>query len=159
MDQQDALTPQRARPDGSWMPAWVGVLTMALAVIPVGRCPACWPAYLSIVSALGLGSLASQGLLSHVVLLLLVLALVPLMFYVRKHQVWTAGAGALIGASLVLTARNLGGEHPGLAVAGALVITASAVHAVRNRRRPAPPQLIQIGPRCVDKMRNEKLSK
>jgi hypothetical protein len=129
-----------------WVPAWVGSLSVVAALMPPGLCPACWPAYLSIASSLGLGALATKGLLGPLVWLLLAAAVGPLAFYVRKHRCWWAGVWAALGMGLVAVARWQGGPLS-MSLLGASILTGAAILAIRSRSAAARPVLIHIGPR------------
>jgi len=88
-----APTPTRAagRGRGSWR-FLVSVPSIGAALLPVGVCPACWPAYAGILGSLGLGFLLESTYLLPVTIALLGLALFALAFRARSHR----GYGPLV---------------------------------------------------------------
>ena len=128
-----------------WLPAWVGGIAAVAAVLPIGLCPACWPAYLSIASSLGLGTLAGKGLLGPLGWVLIALAVIPLGRYLWQRRDWEAGLAAAVGTVLILEARYLG-DAPKVGILGAFILCFSAAcAAARKKPNPEPqPQLIQL---------------
>ncbi len=81
----------------------LGIPVSALAALPV--CPACYPAYAGILSALGLGALASVGAQAIITIVLLAGALAALFYRSRVRR----GLGpfwlGLVAAGIVLVAK------------------------------------------------------
>ncbi|MCZ6571382.1 MAG: hypothetical protein O7B23_14615 [Deltaproteobacteria bacterium] len=64
--------------------ALLGIPVSALAALPV--CPACYPAYAGLLSALGLGALANTTAQTVLTALLLSLALISLLYRARSRR-------------------------------------------------------------------------
>ncbi len=76
-------------------------------LLPIGTCPACWPAYAAFLGSLGLGFLFSERVLLPVAVVLLVLALAALAYRAPTHRgfgpllLGVAGAIAGLGGKFV----------------------------------------------------------
>ena len=80
-------TPIRAvaRRRGGWV-FLAPVPGVGAALLPIGACPACWPAYASILGSLGLGFLLDSTHLLPITIGLLGLTLFALAFRARSHR-------------------------------------------------------------------------
>ena len=96
----------------TWSAARSAVLSLpgvGLALMPKLVCPACWPAYAALLSALGLGFIPTAPYLLPLTVAFLVIALAALFFRARTHFIlgFVASAVILVGkfvlASSVMT--------------------------------------------------------
>ncbi len=103
----EALIPSQARPGGSGR-GWSRGLAIApgagAALLPVGVCPACWPAYAGVLSSLGLGFLLETTYLLPITAVLFLVALASLAHRAKERH----GYGPLILGSAAATLALLG---------------------------------------------------
>lgn len=127
----------------SWLPAWTGGLSLVAAVCPsLGLCPACWPAYVSVLSALGLPFAESFG--RALPLMLLGLAVLPLMRLIVHRGAREAGFAVVTGALLIVESRVI--ASPALGAFGVLLVVLGALETMSRGVQPRPV-LLQIGRR------------
>lgn len=81
------------------------VPALGVLLLPVGACPACWPAYAGVVSSLGLGFMLHEEYLLPIAATLLVVALGTLLYRARDRRGF--GPFLLGGAASVIA---LGGK-------------------------------------------------
>ena len=74
-------------------------------LLPIGACPACWPAYAGLLASLGLGFLLDASYLLPVALTLLVLALLPLVESAWSGSEYRPLALAVLGVGLALAGK------------------------------------------------------
>ncbi len=75
---------------------------VGVSLLPKLMCPACWPAYAGIASALGLGFLISAKYLLSVMVVFLALAMISLAFRAsRRHGYGPFWLGLIAGAVIV----------------------------------------------------------
>jgi hypothetical protein len=80
-----------------------GIPGVGVALLPVGFCPACWPAYAGVLSAVGLGFLFNTKYLFPVTAVFLGLALFALGFRARsRHGYGPLGLGAIAAAAVMV---------------------------------------------------------
>jgi len=90
-----------ARGSGGAAPVgWRGLLAvlpgLGAALLPVGTCPACWPAYAAFLGSIGLGFLFTENYLLPVTAAFLMLAVASLAYRSRsRHGYGPFGVGAL----------------------------------------------------------------
>ena len=80
---------------------WATIPSIGVALLPKLMCPACWPAYAAIASALGLGFLVRSQYLFAITLVFLFLANATLSFRARQRH----GYGPVllgVGSSIVV---------------------------------------------------------
>lgn len=76
-------------------------------LLPAATCPACWPAYAALLSAVGLGFVPTSKYMLPLMALLLVAALLSLAFRARRRRAYgplllgLVGAAALLGGKFV----------------------------------------------------------
>lgn len=93
------------RTRSGWSRALAVLPGTGLALLPVGACPACWPAYAGLVGSLGLGFLLETSFLLPVTAAFLAVALLPLGYRARARR----GLGPL-GLGIAATATALLGK-------------------------------------------------
>lgn len=91
-------------PPARWRGALAAFPALAALVLPVGTCPACWPAYAGLLSSLGLGFLLYEEYLLPIAATLLAVALGTLLYRARDRRGYgpfllgvAASAVALVG--------------------------------------------------------------
>lgn len=75
---------------------------IVLSALPVGGCPACWPVYAGILSALGLSVLLSPPYLLPLTVIFLLITLTVLWRSARKNMKYAPLLFGLAGAALIL---------------------------------------------------------
>ena len=131
-------TPGNPRSVGSVFAAVPGVL---IALLPKGMCPACWPAYAAVLSALGLGFLMQDRYLLPLTIVFLALATLALTYRARVRRGFgPAIAGGLAGVVLLVGKFVL--EMPMVAYAGIAAFTVAAVWNAWPIRRASCPACI-----------------
>ena len=96
------------------------------SVLPFGGCPACWPVYGGVLSALGLGFLLSSRYLFPLTALFLGIALFTLAFRASTRHGYGPFAVGLLAAASILCGKFLL-ESTALPYAGASILIASSV--------------------------------
>lgn len=77
-------------------------IVSGVAALPVLTCPACWPLYAGLLSALGLSFVDYTPFLLPVTAVLLFISLIPLVWKARQQWgCWPVATG-LMGATLIL---------------------------------------------------------
>lgn len=113
------------------------------ALLAVVGCPACWPAYLGLVSSLGLGVVTSTAVLVPLTVSLLAVALTALLYRAdRRRGLRPFGLG-LVGAAVVLYGR-LGLASDPVVLAGAVLLIAASIWNGLPRRTSACPECAPI---------------
>lgn len=118
----------------TFVPAWVTGFTLGAICLP-GLCPACWPGYLGLVSAAGVGAAGPWIRTTWAFAAMLSLAVVPLGIQIVRRRAWDAGVTALVGTGLLIEARWLGNSTSVQAM-GTVLLVASAL---ASTWKPAPP--------------------
>jgi len=140
-----APTPTRAagRERGSWR-FLASVPGIGAALLPVGVCPACWPAYAGILGSLGLGLLLESTYLLPVTIGFLGIALFALAFRARSRRGYGPLVLGIASACLVLAFKFAYVFNP-LVYAGLFGLVAASMWNVWPRRKS------EIGscPKCV----------
>ncbi len=88
-----------------WRSSLAAVPRIGVAFLPTLVCPACWPAYAGLLSALGLGFLLNRGYLIAVTATFLTLAVGALAFHARKRRGYGPFAVGLAAAVTVLVGK------------------------------------------------------
>lgn len=94
-----------ARSASGWRISLATVPGIAFAFLPKLACPACWPAYAGLLSAMGLGFLLEAAYLLPLTVLFLVLALSALAFRAQARRGYGPFAAGLAAASAVLVGK------------------------------------------------------
>ena len=91
-------------PDG-WR-GLLGVLPgLAAALLPVGTCPACWPAYAAVLGSVGLGFLFTETYLLPLTAVFLALALAALAYRARSRRGYGPFGLGMAAAAIVLSGK------------------------------------------------------
>lgn len=86
----------------AWRQLLAGVPGVGSALLPVGICPACWPAYAGLLSSAGLGFLFETPYLLPITVALLGVALLGLAYRARSRRGYGPLALGLAGAVIAL---------------------------------------------------------
>jgi hypothetical protein len=131
------MTSTRTRGDGARLATLPGI---ALALVPKFTCPACWPAYASALTSLGLGFLLRGRWLLPLTAVFLAIAVAALGARARRRQ----GFGPFL-VGLVASAVVLGGKF-GLGIdaatyAGIPLLIAASIWNAWRRPEGRPPEV------------------
>ncbi|MBI4532727.1 MAG: MerC domain-containing protein, partial [Candidatus Melainabacteria bacterium] len=86
---------------------FLAVCPSLVALLPVLHCPACWPAYAGILSALGLGFLLQSTYLAPITSVFLILVLFTLGYKARARHGYVPLTVGLIAVAVILTGKFL----------------------------------------------------
>ncbi|MDD4933835.1 MAG: MerC domain-containing protein [Methylacidiphilaceae bacterium] len=100
------------------------LLAAAAALLPKLACPACWPTYAGLLSALGLPFLNYTPFLPVLTGLFLLIALGPLLFAARRHRRTGPVILGVVAAALVLAGKFLWNSE--IVMLGGLALLAGA---------------------------------
>ncbi len=102
------------------------VLASGVAALPVLTCPACWPLYAGLLSALGLGFVDYTPFLLPVTAMLLAIALIPLVWKARQRRGYKPLLAGIAGTVLILAGKFWLENQP-LYYAGIAVLLAASI--------------------------------
>lgn len=80
-------------------------IVSGVAALPVLTCPACWPLYAGLLSALGLGFVDYTPYLLPVTGILLVVSLVPLAWKAQRRRGYKPLIAGVLSAALILSGK------------------------------------------------------
>ena len=95
------------------------------AFLPNLACPACWPAYAGLLSALGLGFLLDTTYMLPLTLVFLVIAVGVLAFRARTRRGYGPFAAGLLAAAIVIAGKFVFESGPAMYVGIAILIASS----------------------------------
>jgi mercuric ion transport protein len=96
---------------------------IGVSLLPKLMCPACWPAYAGIVSALGLGFLISTKYLLPLTVVFLALTALALGYRAARRHGYGPLSMGLVAATVILTGKfYFDAEQPAYAGVGLLVV-------------------------------------
>lgn len=101
------------------------VPALATGLLPFGLCPACWPVYAGLVSALGLGFLMDAQYLLPITGAALLLALMALAFQARNRRGYGPLVIGIVASALILVGKFALASNPVLYVALVGLVAAS----------------------------------
>ncbi len=127
-----------------WWRTLASLPGVGAALLPVGTCPACWPAYAAILGSLGLGFLLDSTYLLPVTMALLALALVSLAFRAKARRGYGPLGLGIASAGFVLVFKFAYVVNP-LVYAGLLGLVAASFWNAWPRKRG----LTGSCPKCV----------
>jgi|GEM_PF-172703 len=122
----DGLAPKSVenKPVG-WRSSLAVLPGIGASLLPVGVCPACWPAYAGLLSSLGLGFLLESAYLLPVIALFLVMAVATLAYKARTRRGYKPFILGLVASSIVLVGKFILGSEIAMYGGIAVLITAS----------------------------------
>jgi len=122
----DGLAPKSGenKPAG-WRSSLAVLPGIGASLLPVGVCPACWPAYAGLLSSLGLGFLLETAYLLPVTALFLVMAVAAPAYKARTRRGYKPFILGLVASSIVLVGKFIFGSEIAMYGGIAVLITAS----------------------------------
>ncbi len=137
-----SAAPPSARPRPRSLASLFAALPgIGVALLPKGLCPACWPAYAAVLSALGLGFLMQDRYLPPLTLAFLCLATFALAYRARTRRGFMP---AIVGgvAGLVFLGTKFALDVPTLAYLALGAFTVAALWNAWPIRRPSCPACV-----------------
>jgi hypothetical protein len=128
-----ALLAARAR--SGWRRALVVLPAAGAALVPGLTCPACWPGYAALLSALGLGFIPTAPHLLPLTAALLLVAVGALAFRAESPVPFVVG---LVAAAIILLGKFVFESNP-MIYAGAGLLVAVSFPSLRRRRAATCP--------------------
>lgn len=102
------------KPSGGWR-AWVAVVpAIGISLLPKLACPACWPAYAGLLSAIGLGFLTDTAYLLPLTAVFLVIAVAALGFRANQRRGYAPFALGVVAAMIVLIGKFVFDSDPAM---------------------------------------------
>ena len=89
----------------AWRSSLAVFPAIGASLLPVGVCPACWPAYAGLLSALGFGFLLETAYLLPVTALFLVIAVAALAYKARTRRGYRPFVLGLVASTIVLVGK------------------------------------------------------
>lgn len=127
---------------------------IVLSVLPVGACPACWPVYAGVVSALGLTVLLQRTYLLPITALFLLIA-VGTLFLKHRRGFWPFAIG-LAAAATILTGKFALESDPVMYAGVGFLVLASVWNAWPRRVAAPCPRCAPSGSDLVQLSATEK---
>ncbi len=112
-------------PRFSWRSAMAMAPGVGLALLPKVTCPACWPAYAGVLSAVGLGFLMETRYLLPLTSLFLAIALFFLAFRARRRRGFGPFVGGLVAAGVLMIGKFVFESDPAMYVGVAGLMASS----------------------------------
>lgn len=119
------LPPVAARRPSGWKSSLAALSGVGAALLPVGVCPACWPAYAGLLSALGFGFLLDTAYLLPFTAVFLLLAVGALAFRARMRRGYGPFIAGLAASTIVLTGKFTLASNAAMYGGIALLVVAS----------------------------------
>ena len=120
---------------GRWQSFLATVPSIGVSLLPVGLCPACWPAYLGLAGSLGLGFLLETKWLFPLMVAFLLLAVGALAFRARTHRGYGPFVMGISASVVVLLGKFLFNSGAIMYGGIGLLITASIWNAWPKRNK------------------------
>ncbi len=108
-----------------WKQGLLALPGMGVSMLPKLACPACWPAYASLLTSVGLGFLISVAYLLPLTAAFLVLTLGAMVFKAREHRGYGPFLLGIVAASGVLLGKFVWESNPTMYSAVGLLVVAS----------------------------------
>lgn len=134
--------PQMATQNRGWLRSFGLIPGVLLSLVPSATCPACLAGYAGLLSAVGLGFLLHERLLTPMIVLFLVVGIVSMAWSARAHGRPGPLLLTLLGSAAVVAGRLVWHIHFLLYMGVAFLIGASLFNLWLKRPRAAP--LVQI---------------
>lgn len=101
-------------------------IASAVVALPVLTCPACWPLYAGLLSALGLGFVNYTPFLLPVTILLLIVSAIPLAWKAQQRRGYKPLLAGLAGIAVILSGK-FWIEDPPVYYAGIAILLAASI--------------------------------
>ena len=115
---------RRAR-RGGWLAPLAALPGIGVSMLPIGLCPACWPAYAGLLGALGLGALIETRYVLALTVVFLAIALAALAWKAKLRRGWGPFLLGLVAAAMLLTGKFVLDSQPVSYGGAGLLIAAS----------------------------------
>lgn len=125
VEQIAAMLRARSGASGRWRLNIAVVSSVGVALLPKLTCPACWPAYAGLLSAMGLGVLATGTWLLPLTLGFLGIALGALAYRARQRRGFGPLLVGLVAGTLMVLGKFLFDNDPALYAGVGLLMAAS----------------------------------
>ena len=121
-----------------WGSILLSVPAVLVSLLPSLTCPLCWPGYVAILSALGLGFLATSAYLLPLTLILLGLAMAGLAIQGSRSGQYGPLLLSLVSSAAIVSGKFLLGSASLVYIGVAALIGASGWSLLKRHRSPAP---------------------
>ena len=101
-DTENVALNSRSEKNASWRASLATLPVIGIAILPVGVCPACWPAYAGILGSLGFGFLLDTTYLFFLTTVFLLVALGSIAFRARARRGYGPFAVGLLASVIVV---------------------------------------------------------
>lgn len=135
--------PQMATQNRGWLRSFALFPGVLLSLVPSVTCPACLAGYAGLLSAVGLGVVLQERLLTPLIVVFLVVGIGSMAWSARAHRRPGPLLLTLLGSAAVVAGRLVWHIHFLLYTGVALLIGASLLNLWLKRPRAAP--VVQIG--------------
>lgn len=132
---EDVAAPKSA-PRSGFRAALAAATGVGIALLPKLACPACWPAYAAVLSALGLGFLMQSRYLLPITIALLALATFAIAFRARARRGYAPAIAAAVAAVALVLAKFVL-ESDAVSHAATAVFAGAAIWNAWPRRKSA----------------------
>ena len=120
-------------PTGTWKQGLLAVPGIGIALLPKLACPLCWPAYVGVLSSLGLGFLISTAYLLPFTIAFLILTLAVLAFRAKQRRGYGPLGLGLVGSAAVLIGKFYLDSNPAMYTGIGVLVTAATWNAWPRR--------------------------
>lgn len=124
-------------PGGNWRRSLPMAAGAAALLLPIGTCPACFPAYAAVLGSLGLGFLLYERYLLPVAAALLLLALGCLLYHARSRRGYGPFLVGLVGSAAALVGKFSLASTPVLYAGLGVLVAATTWNAWPKQDAPA----------------------
>ena len=101
----EGSAPSKTHPRFHWRRVLTVLPGIGASVLPVGICPACWPAYAGVLSSLGLGFLVESSYLLPLITVFLGVALIALTYRAKSRRGYGPLLLGVVGAVMILVGK------------------------------------------------------
>jgi hypothetical protein len=135
-----AISTRDSAPVVAWKSSLVTLPAIGATLLPVGLCPACWPAYAGLLSAVGLGFLLDATYLFPLTAALLAMAVGSLAIGAKSRRGYGPFVSGVAASALVLVGKFVYQSNAAMYLGLAVVITNSVRNAwpVRHKDTTCP---------------------
>ena len=123
-----------------WKRVAVAAPGIGVSLLPKLACPACWPAYVGLLTSLGLGVLISERYLFSFTAIFLIAGVGALSFRASERRGYRPAALGGLGASIILIGKFYFSSQAGMYTGLALFVLAALWNSWPSRSRPSCPQ-------------------
>lgn len=140
-------TDMNSRSHRTWLRSLALIPGAVLPLLPSATCPACLAAYAGVLSAVGLGFLFNDRVLTPLIAVFLLVGVASVAWSTKSHRRLGPLVATLLGSAAVLVGRLVWNISPVLYSGVALLIGASLWNLWFKRPRPEPVAELRLGPK------------